>query len=190
MTQWGSGGKSNYLKLFLWLKKWYSFDFSGFIWLIDWFFFLQESHTHTNTHTLMLETFWCKYIRIFFKNCIPQCSSLQPILMFTIVYYSYIISLHPFIKLQSNAINCLNIQATCHKVIWILLKPMASALLGLDMVRTWRARCVDIPGGPIQTVCLTFSTPLLPISPRSPRWYRKRSSHIVLRCRQIAYNNH
>lgn len=61
---------------------------------------------------------------------------------------------------------------------------------GLDMVRTWRARCVDIPGGPIQTVCLTFNTPLLHISPRSPRWYRKRSSHIVLRCRQIAYNNH
>lgn len=28
-----------------------------------------------------------------------------------------------------------------------------------------------------------------PVSPRSPRWYRKRSSHIVPRRRQIAYIN-
>lgn len=48
---------------------------------------------------------------------------------------------------------------------------------------------VYAPGGPIQTVCLTFNTLLLPISLRSPRWYRKHSSHIVLQCRQIAYNN-
>lgn len=41
-------------------------------------------------------------------------------------------------------------------------------------------------GGPIQTVRLTFSAPLLPTSPGSPRWYRKRSSHTVRQCRQIA----
>lgn len=44
-------------------------------------------------------------------------------------------------------------------------------------------------GGPIQTVRLTFSAPLLPTPPGSPRWYRKRSSHTVRQWRQIAYNN-
>lgn len=46
------------------------------------------------------------------------------------------------------------------------------------------------PAVPIQTARVTFTTsPPTPVSPRSPRWYRKRSSHIVPGRRQIAYIN-
>lgn len=50
--------------------------------------------------------------------------------------------------------------------------------------------CVCLPGGPDPDgACDFHHVSTNPVSPRSPRWYRKRSSHIVPRRRQIAYIN-
>lgn len=53
-----------------------------------------------------------------------------------------------------------------------------------------RVRCAYLPGGPNPDgACDFHHVSANPVSPRSPRWYRKRSSHIVPGRRQIAYIN-
>lgn len=60
--------------------------------------------------------------------------------------------------------------------------------------KKFRCACVSglrvFPAVSIQTACVTFTTsPPSPSHRGHPRWYRKRSSHIVPRRRQIAYIN-
>lgn len=128
-----------------------------------------------------------------------------------LLHYPIIMSWHPLTKLnpQCNIMNygtwkrldgvdwpkfsfnaCCRSNCCVHCLNSHMIWPQseACALFGeLDVARM--CVCVCGPGGPIQTVCLTFNMSLLLISLRSPRWYRKRSSHIVPQCRQIAYNN-